>query len=162
MDCPINSILLDKIFEIMKVEYDFATDSFTNKSSWEIRIEDQHDENEPEPHYILIVGEEEVPNVEEKNVGFYTRYCDYYSCSTKDDEGSTEKDEGIIKTNPGTWRIYVWLSPECRFRICNPEEDERAIAIKVDKAYKDAMKKTLPDYEIIASDLMKIEEKKTV
>lgn len=146
MDKPINSFLLMQIFRIMKVKYVHEEDAFTNGCSWKVEIRDQHDHNEPSPHYILEVGEGDVSDIECKT--FDTRYCDYYSC------GYVEQ-KSVIETNPGKWSISIWV-PQKFFMYSH--DDIEDLAIEIDGAYKEAMNKALPDYFIASSRIPRDEE----
>ncbi|MBR5027393.1 hypothetical protein IKX64_02300, partial [Candidatus Saccharibacteria bacterium] len=104
MDPPINTRVLRAIYENMGVEYCEIEDRFTAAprfKCWGISIEDQHDKGEPEPHYILKVGEGDFEAY--KPTVLYVRYCDNHSTKT-------QKGVGKIKLDPGTWKIRVWAS----------------------------------------------------
>ena len=134
MDGPINTLVLRKIYELMQVEYSEKKDSFTSfrYKCWGISIEDQHDENEPSPHYILKVGEGDFESSTTPKK-LFVRYCDYHS-----------SEKGTIITAPGIWRIRVWIKDEL-------DRVRYDIATNVSFAYEQAMIESLKNYEILTS-----------
>jgi hypothetical protein len=143
LDCASNSILIRKIRRLMKVDYNQESDSFTNGVNWRILIEDKHDEGESEPHYRFDFGEGDTTGI--KPCAYRTRYCDYLS--TADKSGK----KGILETAPGEWIITIWV-PDGFVK----DIDELAKAIN--DIYAGAMEETLPQYEIMSSEPMYIEE----
>ena len=146
MDPPINSRLLEVIFELMEVKYDFYEDSFKSSNhGWRVFIEDQHENNEPKPHYTLDVSNGDTSDLIHKT--FCVKYCDYHS--TVDEEGKP-----IIKTDPGMWKIHVyfreWVSPS-KFYEC---------ASAINEAYKSVMKENLKDYFIVTSPMLEFKDLK--
>lgn len=144
MDCPINTKVLRAIFRIIGVKYDPESDSFTAHMDWNVNIYDQHD-NEDLPHYMLAVGENLTPVNEKDEVcsrSYRVRYCDYLSEALSDNE-----DVGEIKNNPGEWTIVIVL-PSDKEGMCDQ------IAREINEAYEQAMIDSLPEYEILTSELM--------
>jgi hypothetical protein len=145
MDSPINSKLLEVIFELMAVKYDFYDDSFKSLNfGWEVYIEDQHENNEPEPHYTFKVSDGKTSGLISKT--YCVKYCDYHS--TVDEDGKP-----IIKTDPGMWKIHIslneWAADHNKFY-------EYASAIN--EAYKSVMKENLKDYFIATSPMIELKD----
>lgn len=138
MDKAINTALLRAIFKELGVKYSSGSDSFTSPMyPWGVMIEDQHDDHEvePEPHYVLKVGEGDFEAEDKKS--YATRYCDYESTTVG-------VPLGTIATNPGTWTIHIWL-PEKYTSICY------RIAKNISDAYANVMAEVLPEYFIPSS-----------
>ncbi|MBR5389603.1 hypothetical protein IK146_03530 [Candidatus Saccharibacteria bacterium] len=110
---------------------------------WGIRIEDQHDKGESEPHYILEVGLGDY-KVKTRHALYSVTYCDYRSVLKGEEEGV---EENSILLNPGKYMIHIWL----------PENENKttfsSFANKVNHAYYDAMKEALPNYAILADEI---------
>ena len=125
----------------MNVHYNDYTDEFESDYSWCIRIEDNHhDENTP--HYILEVGShpaDQLPDSSKRKVR--VPYCDNHSVMRNDSENTGERS--VIEQARGRFTVTVWS---------DYHYDMQKTAVKVARAYIEAMQKTLPDYFVLIDE----------
>ena len=151
-DSEINSLFIHAIFLIFGIKWSWKKQRFSGKPKWKAwgaAVEDQHDENEKEPHYYLELGEGDFKSLKKRT--YCVAYCDYHSYGKKKKvkEGKTTKTvtEAKLDLAPGKWKIHVWIPDKAKVA--------KKIAQRVSDAYSKAMDKTLPDYFIPNSGKVK-------
>ena len=155
MDCQINSALIRKICQAMKIKYDWKKQCFKSKEYEALGadVTDWHHdhEEEPEPHYDLRIGIGDYTSLKERV--YCVEYCDYHSVGkkkkTKVDGKTKTITEGKIILAPGEWKIRLWLPKTVS------KKKAKKIAQKISDAYAKAMADALPDYFILDSKKVK-------
>ena len=157
MDRPINSALVKAAYKAFDVKFVPGV-GFTSKiGSWAVCIQDQHAENEPEAHYVFMIGEGDWAACDSKS--FEAIYCDYHSTTNKEEQiahgekpDENEDEVPILPTAPGKWKITVWL-PNGILQ----DRGEKCAEI-INAAYVEVMDRVLPDYYIPSSEIMPVSD----